>query len=124
MEVFVQPSIVVERVIDGDTVELSEPVLGLTRIRLDGVDTPETRRGQCKRERHLAYEAKGYARGLLEGKTVKVHTTGKRGPYGRLIARIEIDGQDYGRLMIAKGYAVRWTQAWRETPKAKRWCNT
>ena len=114
--------IVVERVIDGDTVAISEPVNGVTRIRLDGIDTPEIYRAACERERNRGYEAKGYARALIEGKTVTVHHNGQIGPYRRLIARITIDGQDYSQIMLEKGYAARWTKVWQKKPKAVRWC--
>jgi endonuclease YncB( thermonuclease family) len=120
---FPPPIIVtVERVIDGDTVELSEPAYGVTKVRLDGIDTPETRTASCKRERARGYEAKGYARALLEGKSVSLYTNGKKGRYGRLIARIEINGQDYSQIMIKTGYAVTWTEGWRKAPKEERWC--
>lgn len=115
--------IVVERVIDGDTVELAAPIDGITRVRLDGLDTPETRTAACRAERNLGYEAKGYARAYLEGKTVRVITTHKRGRWGRLIARLEIGGSDYSQHMIAQGYGVKYTAAWIATPKDKRWCS-
>ena len=122
MDIPIQTEIVIERVVDGDTIALSEPIAGADKIRLDGIDTPETRSAKCRKERNLGYEAKGFARALLEGRAVTVVHSGKKGRYGRLIARIVIDGQDYSQIMLDKGYAVRWTKAWRETPKEKRWC--
>lgn len=122
MDLFPPPEIIVERVIDGDTIELAEAINGVTRVRLDGIDTPEIRRSACQKEKNKGYEAKGYARALLEGRPVLVYHTGKLGRYGRLIARLEIGGRDYSQIMLEKGYAVRWSKAWRATPKEKRWC--
>mgnify|MGYP000418649750 FL=1 len=116
------PHIVVERVIDGDTVELSQAVNGLTRVRIAGIDTPETSRAQCKRERDRGFEAKGYAAALLEGQVVVVTPSPAKDRYGRLLARLEVSGRDYGQTMIARGYAVRWTKEWAKMPKAQRWC--
>lgn len=114
--------VLVERVIDGDTVELFKPINGVTRVRLDGIDTPERNSAHCNREKLMGYEATGYARAILEGKEVKLHTNGNKGKWGRLIARIEIDGQDYSQMMINKGYAVRYTSEWAALPPEKRWC--
>lgn len=122
MEFLPAHTVVIERVIDGDTVELSESLYDVTRLRVDGIDTPETRTAYCRKERDRGYEAKGFAVATLEGKTVIVYSDGKKGRYGRLIARIEIDGQDYSQMMVNRGYAVRYTASWRKTPKEKRWC--
>ncbi|CAM3777629.1 thermonuclease family protein [Litorimonas haliclonae] len=122
MDIFPAPQIIIERVIDGDTIELSEPLFGVTKVRLDGIDTPETRTASCRRERNLGYEAKGYARALLEGRVVEIYTTGKKGKWGRLIARIGVDGEDYGQTMLEQGYAVRYSKEWIATPKDERWC--
>lgn len=122
MDIFPPPQIIIERVIDGDTVELSEPLFGVTKVRLDGIDTPETRTASCRKERNLGYEAKGYARAQLEGRVVEIYTTGKKGKWGRLIARIGVDGEDYGQTMLEQGYAVRYSKEWIATPKDERWC--
>ena len=122
MDVYMHPEVIIERVIDGDTVELSEPLYGAIKVRLDGIDVPETRTASCKKEMQRGYEAKGFAVGVLEGRAVTIHTLGKKGRWGRLIARIEIDGKDYGQAMLERGYAVRYDREWIETPKDKRWC--
>ena len=110
------------RVIDGDTVVLSKKISGTDRLRLEGIDTPETRTAKCNREASLGYEAKGYARALLEDKQVILYTSGKTDKYRRLIGRIMVNDANYGQTMIEKGYAVRWTKEWAAAPKEKRWC--
>lgn len=110
------------RVIDGDTVVLSENISGTDRLRLEGIDTPETRTAKCDREARLGYEAKGYARAILEDKDVVIYTSGKTDKYRRLLGRIMVGNANYGQIMIEKGYAVRWTKEWAATPKEKRWC--
>jgi endonuclease YncB( thermonuclease family) len=39
---------------------------------------------------------------------VEAELTGRRDSYGRIVARIEIDGVDLGERLIARGLAQRW----------------
>ncbi len=110
------------RVIDGDTVVLDRKFSGTDRLRLEGIDTPETRTAKCEHESHLGYEAKGYARALLEGKVANLYTFGRTDKYHRLLGRLVIGEENYGQIMIRAGYAVHWTREWASTPKDKRWC--
>ena len=50
-------------------------------------------------------------------------TTGRKS-YDRIVGRVTLpDGRDFGQVMIEAGYAVRWTQEWRNTSKDRRWCS-
>lgn len=116
-------SVIVSSLRDGDTFNLEAELFGETAVRIENIDTPEVRSAQCNREKLLGREAKGYARALLEGQTVTVTTTGRKS-YDRVVGRVTLpDGRDFGQVMIEAGYAVRWTQEWRERPKDKRWCS-
>ena len=107
---------------DGDTFNLKDALYGEMAVRVESIDTPETRSAQCNREKLLGREAKGYARALLEGETVTIQTTGRKS-YDRVVGRVTLpDGRDFGQVMIEAGYAVRWDEEWRETPKDERWC--
>src|SRR5687767_2646396 len=69
---FIRPALVgatsytstVERVVDGDTINLSTPVLGTTKVRLVSIDTPETNY-QGKAQQPWGNAAKNYLAQLL-----------------------------------------------------------
>jgi len=91
-------------VIDGDTVELDGE-----RIRIANIDTPETgRRAGCASERRLARTATRRARSHFRNAgEVQVRRSGTD-RYGRTLARIRLDGRDFGRIMIEDGLARPW----------------
>jgi endonuclease YncB( thermonuclease family) len=94
------------RVIDGDTIE--NTATG-ERIRLANIDTPETgERAQCAAEREAGERAERAARNLISTSTVTVDPTGRVDSYGRTIARVRVDGQDMGRILIDRGLARPW----------------
>jgi micrococcal nuclease len=95
---------VVTGVIDGDTVEISRPG-GRDRVRLLGVDTPETvhpdRPVEC-----FGPEASGFTRDRLLGRRVTLSFDRvRRDPYGRLLAYVELDGRRFNDELLARGYA-------------------
>ncbi len=104
-------SYLVQKVVDGDTVELK--VDGrLQRIRLIGMDTPEVvdprKVVQC-----FGREASARAHKLLENKVVRMEQdvqVGERDKYGRLLAYLFLpDGSNYAQGMITDGYAHEYT---------------
>ena len=94
-------------VVDGDTVRVRPPGGGKpVSIRLDGIDAPEI----CQAFGTASRDA--LMRRVL-GKRVKVY--GKRhDDYGRLLARIELNGDDTGQWMVARGLA--WSYRFRSSP--------
>lgn len=82
----------VVRVVDGDTV-----VVGDHRIRLTGIDAPETIQAHGK-------EASEYLRGLIRGKTVIV-VSSKKDRYGRILGKIILGGIDVNLVMVKEGHA-------------------
>jgi micrococcal nuclease len=95
------------KVIDGDTVRV-----GRERIRIAGIDSPEMPpKSRCSREAILAGQAKSRLEAMVsEGyEIVFIPKLGEeRDAYGRLLGRIEIDGQDVGRAQLAAGLAQPW----------------
>jgi endonuclease YncB( thermonuclease family) len=97
-------------VVDGDTIKVS--INGTTEtLRIIGLDTPETldprKPVQC-----FGKEASNKAKELLSGKTVVLEadsTQGELDKYGRLLRYVFVDGTDYGKYMIANGYAHEYT---------------
>jgi micrococcal nuclease len=100
----------VVRVVDGDTVDVSPG----GRIRLIGIDTPETvdprKPVQC-----FGREASAKAHKLLDDKTIALEadpSQGERDRYGRLLRYIWLpDGRLFNLEMIAQGYAHEYTYA-------------
>ena len=91
----------VERVIDGDTVELA----GLGNTRLIGVDTPEVYGGvECYGRAASAFAK----RVLAPGTRVRVELgREERDRYGRLLAYVWLDdGRLFNGLLVEQGYAV------------------
>jgi micrococcal nuclease len=90
---------VVERVVDGDTVELA----GVGKARLIGVDTPEVYGGaEC-----FGRQASAYAKRLLDGRRVRYEVgPGERDRYGRLLVLLWLeDGRSFNALLVSRGYA-------------------
>ena len=100
----------VTRVVDGDTldVDLADTVTGrpATRVRLWGVDTPETARGNTAAQ-HFGPEAGRFTRLSCADKTVRLELVkGKtRGKYKRLLAYVYLpDGPMLNAELIARGF--------------------
>lgn len=111
----------VERVVDGDTIRVITP-WGRERVRLPAVDAPESPgRARCAEEARLAMEATAAVRRLLWGaETVCWTWTGdaygkRRDRYGRILARVAVDGRDLGQTLIEMGLAQPW-------PRVREWC--
>ena len=101
-------------VIDGDTFRLASG----ERIRVAGIDAPETQPGQAKCAREIAASraATALARGLLMGRTVRVVRLGRS--YNRTVARVTLDGADVAARLVQSG-AARW---WSRGARKPDWC--
>jgi len=103
-------SFCVARVIDGDTIDLDVPDgrHGTTRVRLWGVDTPETHK-DGERPQHFGPEATAATKRLCGGKTVKIKLEAGAKPrdrYGRLLAWVYLnDGRLLNRVLVEDGFA-------------------
>jgi endonuclease YncB( thermonuclease family) len=106
------PSGVVVCVVDGDTADVRSPAGAVERVRLVGLDTPETvdprKPVQC-----FGQEAAGRARELLEGQAVTLESDpgqGARDKYGRQLAYLWLpDGRNAAEVLIAEGYGFEYT---------------
>ena len=104
----------VGRVVDGDTIDASID-LGFDislekRIRLAGVDTPESRTTDLK-EKAMGLESKEWLKKKLEGAKdiiIKTELPDSTEKYGRIIGHLFINGQEtsLNNQMIAEGYAL------------------
>ena len=102
-------------VTDGDTFRLESG----ERIRIAGIDAPETHRDQakCAGEVVLGLRAKDRATSLLAGRNVTFHRVGRS--YNRTVATVSIDGRDVGSELVRMGIAEWWP---RGRPKPG-WCD-
>jgi len=103
----------VEGVVDGDTIDvlidLGFDILFASRVRLAGIDTPESRTTN-KAEKVLGLEAKEYIKSKIKDakdvviKTEKMESSEK---YGRILGWLFLDGSkvSVNEQMIADGYA-------------------
>jgi micrococcal nuclease len=103
----------VYKVVDGDTIDvdidLGFNVSYFQRVRLAGIDTPESRTTDL-REKELGLQSKEWLKKKLEGaeniviKTQKPDSTEK---YGRILGDLHIKGYEksLNQMMIDEGYA-------------------
>ena len=98
-----------DRVVDGDTVDVIldlgfDVKLHKQRVRLAGIDTPESRTRDLA-EKKLGLAAKERLQELCVG-TFKIKSLGK-GKYGRILGiPYTEDGQDICQMLIKEGHAV------------------
>jgi endonuclease YncB( thermonuclease family) len=101
---------VVKHVLDGDTIDVEVPDgrREYTRIRLLGIDSPETGK-EDSAAMHFASEAAAFTRRGTLGKSVIVYLDNPgptRGKYGRLLAYVKLpDGQFLNEVLLTGGYA-------------------
>lgn len=113
-------------VIDGDTVALPCAVAArgcAEKIRLIDIDTPETFRPTCERERAVGLEAKAQMAALLRGHPVRVERSGRKDRYGRTLANLSTAAGDVGQQLVADGLALPYRPG--KAAKAARlahWC--
>jgi micrococcal nuclease len=94
----------VEHVADGDTVTVITPNQTKLRIRMFGIDAPETPKGTKFPGQPFGTEAEAYLKRLVEAKRVTVEIYGVD-RYQRLLATIFVDGKDINLAMIEAGLA-------------------
>ncbi|HUV63255.1 MAG TPA: thermonuclease family protein [Sedimentisphaerales bacterium] len=97
-------------VVDGDTLDIDVPdgANKCTRIRLLGIDAPETR-SERSEPMYFGPEATEFATDLMLGQSVTVYLDAPnptRGKYGRLLAYVRLpDGRFANEVLVAEGFA-------------------
>jgi micrococcal nuclease len=101
----------VTRVVDGDTVDVDIDLgFGMTykkqRVRLMGIDTPESRTRDLQ-EKFYGKQSKKFLSSVLKGKVVTLLSHDK-GKFGRIIGDLFIEGNDMSvnQQMIQAHHAV------------------
>ena len=103
----------VKNVVDGDTIDviidLGFDILFASRVRLAGIDTPESRTTD-KAEKALGLEAKEYLKKQLKDAKTTIIRTEKMNSsekYGRILGWVYVNGdsESLNNKMINDGYA-------------------
>ena len=102
----------VEKVVDGDTIDvildLGFDILYKSRVRLYGIDTPESRT-RNKDEKARGKMAGAFLEEAIEdGEKVVIQTKLKdsRGKFGRVLGDVVVDGVNLNKLMVKCHLAV------------------
>ena len=98
------------RVVDGDTIVvryLGKP----EKVRLLHVDTPESVHPDQRRNTELGKKAAAYTRSRLEGKEICLEFGDeKRGNYGRLLAYVMLDQDNFNLELVRQGWSPYYTK--------------
>jgi micrococcal nuclease len=99
-------------VVDGDTFWI-----GGEKVRIAGIDAPETHPSRCAEEARLGNAATDKLHELLNSGAVTVTSIDRdRDVYGRLLRNVAVNGADVGEAMVSAGVA-------REYGNGRRpWC--
>ena len=103
--------ITLDRVIDGDTVDVDihlgfNVVLSKQRIRLHGIDTPESRT-RNKEEKVRGLISKEYLKNICESSSIRLKSK-DRGKFGRILGVLYADDEtiSINQKMCEEGFAV------------------
>jgi len=100
----------VVNVVDGDTIDIDIPdgQYKRTRIRLWGIDTPETKSDKYP-VMYFGPQATDFTKELVLGKQVTVYldeANRTRGKYGRVLAYVQLpDGRFLNEVLLLEGFA-------------------
>ena len=102
----------VKRIVDGDTVDviidLGFSIHFSTRVRLYGIDTPESRT-RNKDEKVRGFLSKDYLKDWLDQGGVIIRTyRDKNGKFGRVLGEMVVGGRNINLLMVDENLAVKY----------------
>jgi len=105
-------SCTVERVVDGDTIDvvldLGFDILYRSRVRLYGIDTPESRT-RDKDEKARGKMASAFLKEAIEGGNkivIQTKLKDSRGKFGRVLGNVVVDEENINQSMIDANLAV------------------
>lgn len=98
----------VTRIVDGDTFWINDGSPKGIKVRLTGVDAPETRNSRNKVKAAFGDESTRYLTGLISGKKVRLeYDIDTLDRYGRTLAYVYLgDGTFVNASMVRNGYAT------------------
>ena len=99
------------RIVDGDTVDVDIDLgfgvwIHKERVRLAGIDTPESRT-RDKEEKVYGLLAKNWLKKHIDKDIIiTTHVNNEKGKFGRILGTVWKDGVNINEQMIAEGHAV------------------
>lgn len=99
---------IVKSVVDGDTFWADDGSEKGLKIRLIGVDAPESRNSGRKKTGYYGQQSKDFLTKLIAGKTIRLeYDVGKKDHYNRTLAYVFLtDGTFVNAELVKKGYAM------------------
>ena len=104
----------VTRVVDGDTIDcvldLGFSILHKCRVRLYGIDTPESRTRDLDEKARGKLASKFLQDSIDNGKEIVLRSELKdsKGKYGRVLGSIVVDDLDINKAMVANNLAIEY----------------
>ena len=104
----------IRRIVDGDTVDVDidlgfSVILYKQRIRLYGIDTPESRTKDKEEKFYGKLAAQFLKDQCKKGSCITLRTyLDKKGKFGRILGEIIVDGVNINELMIEEHMAVEY----------------
>lgn len=112
------PAVAQERilVLDGDTI-----AVGRERIRIIGLDAPETFDARCPAEKRLGDKATAAMRQMV-AQGARIERTDSKDRYRRTLARVYYQGRDVADIMVERGLAMPYDCPGGHCPRRIDWC--
>ena len=104
----------VTKIVDGDTIDvmldLGFDIKYKSRVRLFGIDTPESRTRDKVEKKYGLLSKKFLQEQIKKSKkvTIKTYKGDETGKFGRILGDVFIDGKSVNTLMCQKGHAVEY----------------
>lgn len=119
----------IKKIIDGDTfdcvLDLGFDVLLEARVRMAGIDTPESRT-RDKVEKKFGLASKAYLVDKIknaEDIIVRTELDNEKGKFGRILGTVYLDGVNINQQMINESYAVGYHGQSKDDIEAKHIAN-
>ncbi len=118
----------ITRIVDGDTVDaeidLGFDIIYKSRVRLYGIDTPESRTRDLDEKARGKLAAKFLSDAILHADTLVIQTKlDKKGKFGRVLGVIVADGVDLNQALIDNHLAVAYTGQSKDDIEAQHLAN-
>ena len=104
----------VTKVVDGDTIDvmldLGFDIKYKSRVRLFGIDTPESRTRDKVEKKYGLLSKKFLQEQIKSAKkiTIKTYKGDETGKFGRILGDVWADGKSINSIMCSKGHAVEY----------------